>query len=120
MTYHSSGRGLGCAFGEEGAMPTVVAPERPVHRPAGEAVARFRADQLLVDTVHLPDVVRRLWRDGIEIAAAHDHPALGTTQLRVALAGRTLLDVIDRTLVPDGLWSAGIARVNHVFRLASH
>jgi subtilisin family serine protease len=101
-------------------MLTVVAPERPVRRPAGHAVARFRADQLLVDTVHLPDVVRRLWRDGIEIVSAHDHPALGTTQLRVALDGRTLLDMIDRTLVTDGLWSAGIARVNHVFRLASH
>ncbi len=101
-------------------MPTVVAPERPVRQPRRRAVARFRADQLLVDTAHLPDVVRRLWRDGIEITGAQDHPALGTTRICVELGDRTLLDVIDRTLVADGLWRAGVARVNHVFRLASH
>jgi subtilisin family serine protease len=101
-------------------MPTVVAPERPIRLPAGRAVARFRADQLLVDTAHLPDVVRRLWRDGIEITGAHDHPALGTTRIWVELGDRTLLDMIDRTLVADGLWRAGVVRVNHVFGLASH
>jgi hypothetical protein len=100
-------------------MPTAIAPERPARRLASP-VARFRADQLLVDTAHLPDVVRRLWRDGVEIASAQDHAALGTTRLWIELGERTLLDVIERTMVTDGLWRAGVVRVNHVFRLGSH
>src|SRR5882672_1489250 len=108
MTYHSRDRGLGCASGEEGAMPTVVAPERPAHRLAHPPVARFRADQLLVDTAELPDVVRRLWRDGVEITHAEDHCALGTTQLWIERGERTLLDVIDRTMVADGLWRTSV------------
>jgi subtilisin family serine protease len=101
-------------------MSTVVAPERPTDRPARPAVARFRADQLLVDSAHLPAVVRRLWRGGVEITAATEHPALGTTRLWIDAPERTLLDVIDRTMVADGLWRAGVVRVNHVFRLQSH
>jgi hypothetical protein len=101
-------------------MPTAVAPERPVHRLSRPPVARFRADQLLVDTVHLPDVVRRLWRDGVDISHAHDHVPLGTTRLWIEAGDRPLLEVIDRTMVADGLWRAGVVRVNHVFRLASH
>jgi subtilisin family serine protease len=104
-------------------MPTVVAPERPTDRPARPArpaVARFRADQLLVDTAHLPDVVGRLWRAGVEIKGATEHPALGTTRLWIEPDERTLLEVVDRTMVGDGLWRAGVVRVNHVFRLQSH
>jgi subtilisin family serine protease len=100
-------------------MPT-VAPACPVRRPASPPVARFRADQLLVDTDHLLDVVRRLWRDGVEITRAKEHDALGTTQLWLDSGERTLLEVLNRTMVADGLWRAGVVRVNHVFRLASH
>src|SRR5947207_1762306 len=61
------------ASGEEGAMPIAVAPERPVRRLGRPPVARFRADQLLVDTVHLPDVGRR-------------HPGMDTERVRAAPA----------------------------------
>ena len=88
-------------------MPTVVAPACPVRRPAGPPVARFRADQLLVDTDHLLDVVRRLWRAGVEITRAEEHDALGTTQLWLQSGERSLLEVLDRTMVADGLWRAG-------------
>jgi len=83
-------------------------------------VARFRADQLLIDTADLPAVVRRLWRDGVEIRAAEDLPALGTTRAWIELDDRSLVDVLNRTMVADGLWRAGVVRVNHVFRLGSH
>src|SRR5215218_5123596 len=120
MTYHRGGSWTRVCIGEEGAMPTAVAPERPVHRLGRPPVARFRADQLLVDTIDLPDVVRRLWRDGVEISHAHDHAALGTTRLWIEPGDRSLLEVIERTMVADGLWRAGVVRVNHVFRLTSH
>jgi subtilisin family serine protease len=99
-------------------MPTTV--NRRARRQGRPTVARFRADQLLVDTTDLPAVVRRLWRDGVEIRSAQDLPRLGTTRLRIELDDRSLLDVVDRTMVADGLWRAGVVRVNHVFRLGSH
>jgi len=99
-------------------MPTAVI--RGARRRGRPTVARFRADQLLIDTADLPAVVRRLWRDGVEIRAAEDLPALGTTRAWIELDDRSLVDVLNRTMVADGLWRAGVVRVNHVFRLGSH
>jgi hypothetical protein len=116
MTYHRRGRALRCASGEEEPCPP---PSFVARRRGRPAVARFRADQLWSDTTDLPAVVRRLGATVSRSAAPRSSPPSARPGSDRA-DDRSLLDILDRTMVADGLWRAGVVRVNHVFRLGSH